>query len=464
MGKTKRRRMLAAAAILLPLALVALFGAMHMRGSRALTAKQELLSPSAERDFMSVSLTYDPGTRTLRGTQTLRATNRSQSARTEAVLRLMMNGEMEDSVSVSAVTADGESVSASPDESDPTVLRIPLDWQPGQTVELRWTVMVRHPKNDGAACVTLPVLALCEGGVWRTDAYDALAMPGCAEAFDLTMDVIVPDEAKAVFGGALIAQRWETGIGETLYIAQMSGARDASFALMSGGALRQREADGVLLSALGKSASEARRLLDDAQKALAALDRAGFACPLSSLSLAQAEDAPEDGLSCSGLLMLGAQGESETRLQRMTRLVARQTFGVLVGSDAWREPWLSRSLASAAELIAYRARRGEAAYEERYFETVDVASRLTRPAGVTVGAEVNSFGGDAEMTQVLRDQGAAMLLGIEEAVGKETFAKALDLYISENAGKIATRESFEDALFAATGSSWNGYLEDELSM
>jgi len=461
MGKTKRRWIFAAAVLLLGLALAAL--ALNLRGSRARTADQELLSPSAERDFMSVSLTYDPGTRTLRGRQTLRATNRSQSARTEAVLRLMMNGEMEDSVSVSAVTADGVSVGASVDESDPTVLRIPLDWRQGQTVELSWTVMARHPKGDGAACVTLPVLALCKDGVWQTDAYDALAMPGCAEAFDLTMDVIVPDEAKAVFGGALIAQRWETGIGETLYIAQMSGARDASFALMSGGALRQREVNGVLLSALGKSASEAGRLLDDAKKALASLDRAGFAYPFASLSLAQAEDAPEDGLCCSCLLLLSAQGESEARLRRMTRLAARQTFGVLVGNDAWREPWLSRSLASAAELIAYRARRGEAAYEERYFETIDIASRLTRPVGVTIGAPVDHFGGDAEMTQVLGDQGAAMLLGIEEAVGKEAFAEALDLYVSENAGGIAAREDLEAALLAATGSDWRGYLEDELT-
>lgn len=463
MGKTKRRRILAAAAILLPLAVAALLGAMHMRGSRALTAKQEALTPDAERDFMSVSLTYDPGTRTLRGSQTLRATNRSPSARTEAVLRLMMNGESEDGMSVSAVTADGVSVSATLDQDDPTVLRIPLDWQPGQTVELKWTVMARHPKADGASLITLPVLALCEGGVWRTDAYDALAMPGCAEAFDLTMNVIVPDEAKAVFGGALVAQRWETGIGETMYTAQMRGARDASFALMAGGVLRQREVNGVLLSALGGSVSQANRLLDGAQKALEALNRAGFAYPFASLSLAQAEDAPEDGLACSGLVLLGTQEEGEAFLRRMTRLVARQTFGVLVGSDAWREPWLSRSLASAAELIAYRARRGEAAYEERYFETVDVASRLTRPAGVTVGAHVDRFGGDAEMTRVLRDQGAAMLLGIEEAVGREAFAAALDRYVRENAGKVATRESLEAALLAATGSDWSGYLEDELS-
>lgn len=460
---SKRKRRILAAALLALAALGAFLLAQRLRDSRPRTAEQEPLARTAERDFMTVSLVYDPGTRTLRGTQTLTATNRTQAARTEAVLRLLMNGEAEDCVSVSAVTADGQSVAASLGEDDPTVLHIPLDWQPGQTVELSWTVMASHPKREGAAVVTLPVLARCEGGVWRTDAYDTLASPGCAEAFDLTMDVIVPDEAKAVFGGALIAQRWETGVGETLYTAQMQGARDASLALRTGGVLRQREAGGVLLSALGASASSAARLLDGAQQALEALEKIGLPYPFASLSLAQDEEAGEDGDAYSALVALSAQGEGEALLQRTTRLAARQTFGVLVGHDPWLEPWLGRSLASAAELIAYRARRGEAAYEERFLETVEIASRLTRPAGVSVGASVDRFGGGAEMAQVLRDQGGAMLMGIEEAVGEAAFADALSLYVRENAGTIASREDLERALLEATGSSWSGYLTDELT-
>lgn len=463
MNRIYKRRLSRALVVLSLLALAAMLLALRMRAGRLLTAQQEPITRAAERDFMSVSLTYDPGTRTLRGTQTLLATNRSETAYTEIVLRLLMNGEAEGSVSVSGVMADGQSVSAGLEADDPTVLRVTLDWQPGQTVELSFTLMVRHPKGDGASVVTLPTLALCEDGVWQTDAYDALAMPGCAEAFDVSLTLTAPDTAKVVFGPALIARSWETGIGETMYTAQMRGARDVSFALMAGGALRQREVNGVLVSALGMSASTADKLLSCAQQALEALGKAGFAYPLASLSLAQAEDALQDGEAYSGLVLLGAPGESEATLQKVTRLAARQTFGVLVGADAWNEPWLSRSLASAAELLAYRARRGEAAYAQRYFETIDIASRLTRPAGVTVGASVDRFGGDAEMTQVLRDQGAAMLMGIEEAVGREAFAEALSLYVSENAGKIASGEDLEAALFAATGSSWSGYLEDELT-
>ena len=92
-----------------------------------------------------------------------------------------------------------------------------------------------------------------------------------------------------------------------------------------------------------------------------------------------------------------------------------------------------------------------------------MATRLTRPHGVTVGAGTDHFGGDAEMTQVLRDQGAAMMIGIEQAVGEEAFLDALQAYVRENAGGIADRAAMEAALDAATGSRWDGYLEDELT-
>ena len=92
-----------------------------------------------------------------------------------------------------------------------------------------------------------------------------------------------------------------------------------------------------------------------------------------------------------------------------------------------------------------------------------MADRVTRPYGVTVGATLAHFGGDAERTQVLRDQGGSMLLGIAQAAGEPAFLEALRLYAQENAGCIAVQADFERALLEATGSAWDGYLADELT-
>ena len=461
-GRTKRAAVRTIALLAL-LALAALALGLRLRGAGTMTADAAPIAADAAHDFMQASLTYDPGTRTLRGTQTLAATNRGDDDRTEAVLRLYMNGEAGASVAVSGVSVDGQSVACAPDADDPTVLRIPLDWAAGQTVEIAFTVMIKHAQTDAAAVVTLPALAVYEDGAWRDDAYDELADPSYAEAFDYTISLVCPDTAKAAFGGALIESRWETGVGETLYTAQMQGARDVAFALCKGGAVRQRQVDGVLVTALATDGTTAGALLSRANEALDSLEKAGFAYPFPALTVVQADTGRKDGLALSGLCALSAQGDKEDVLRRMTRLVARQTFGILVESDPWQAPWLSRTLASTAEMLAYRAREGSGAFETRFYEEIEVATRLTRPYGVTVGAGTDHFGGDAEMTQVLRDQGAAMLLGIEQAVGEEAFLSALQAYVRENAGRIATQAALEDALDAATGSRWDGYLADGLN-
>ena len=461
-GRT-RRAAVRVIALLALLALAALALGLRLHGTGTLTADVAPVAAGAARDFMQVSLTYDPGTRTLRGTQTLQATNRGGDDRTEAVLRLYMNGEAGASVAVSGVRVDGQSVSCAPDADDPTVLRIPLDWAAGQTVTIAFTVMLKHAQADAVAVITLPALAVYEDGAWRDDAFDELADPSYAGAFDYALSLICPDTAKVAFGGALTGSRWETGVGETLYTAQMQGARDVAFALCKGGAVRQRQTDGVLVTAIASDGATAGALLSRASEALESLDKAGFAYPFPSLTVAQADTGREDGLALSGLCALGAEGEKEDVLRRMTRLVARQTFGIFVENDPWNAPWLSQTLASTAELLAYRARKGNGAFETRFYEEVEVATRLTRPFGVTVGASTAHFGGDAELTQVLRDQGAAMLLGIEQAIGAEAFLDALRTYVQENAGEIATQASLEDALYAATGSRWDGYLEDGLT-
>ena len=397
------------------------------------------LEPCAERDFLRAELTYDEGTRTLRGTGTLTATNRTGQALSEAALRLMMNGRQGTSVSVSGVTVDGEAVPFTQDDEDATVLRAAFDWKSGETVDVAFTLMIAHEEAEGAAIVLLPALAMWENGAWRTDAYDELAEPGYAQAFDF---VVLLD-------------------GEVA--AQMRGAREAVFALDPDGKRAAKTVGGTRVTTIAPSAAAARRLLGQAQTGLESLKELGLDYPFDALTVVESGAAAQDGLSCSGLIALPKEAKREAQLQKLTRLIARQTFGTLVENDPWNAPWLSLSLSSAVEMIAYRHRKGEAAYETRFFEEIEVGARLTRPAGVCVGAGTAHFGGETEMTQVLRDQGAAMLLGIEQAVGETAFLDALRLYADQNAGGVGSLSALEEALLSVTGSDWSGYLEDELA-
>ncbi|MDO4741644.1 MAG: hypothetical protein Q4A66_13330, partial [Eubacteriales bacterium] len=403
---------------------------------RPAPAPVEPVSFDSARDILTAALDYDAGTRTLRGKQTMTLTNRSDAPRGEIVLRAYMNAFDEDAVAITDVRVDGRSVRFSWDDGDRTTLRIEESWAAGRTLELSFTLMIKHAKTDGAAVVTLPQTAMHEEGAWRTDAYTGLEDAGYAQPFDFAVHV---DGEIAV---------------------QMESARDASFVL--GGIRREKTIGGVRVTAVSGSGGDARQLLGGAKDALASLEAAGFAYPFETLTIVRAHTGLPDGAAYSGMIVLPDEADGEENLRRMTRLIAGETFGVLVESDPWNAPWLSVSLASCAEMLAFRERKGAAAYETRFFEELEPATRLTRPAGVCVGAGTAHFGSGGEMTQVLRDQGAVMLLGIEQAAGSDAFAAAIKAYIAACAGQTGTRAALERALLHATGSSWSGYLTDML--
>lgn len=397
------------------------------------------VEPDAERDFMQASLAYDEGLRTLRGTQTLKAENRTGKALDEIVLRLSMNANQGELAAVSGVSVNGKAVTAEQDAADSTVVRIDYPWQSGETIEIAWTVMIKHARCAGAAIITLPQLAMLEDGAWRTDAYDGLADPSYAQAFDC---VIALD-------------------GEIA--ASMRMARDASFALEGGAKAKEKKISDVAVRVLGRDAGAAKKLIDAGEAALDSLREIGIDYPFDRLVIVDGDTSRADGAVYSGLIALDAQADREILIRKLTRLIARQTFGILVENDPWNAPWLSETLASGAEMLAFRARKGAAAYEERLYGEMELATRVTRPIGVNVGVATAHFGSDSEMAQVLRDQGAAMLLGIEQAVGEEAFLQALHAYIEACAGGFGSQEALCLALEQATGSSWDGYISDILA-
>ena len=401
-------------------------------------APEAIITFDGVRDTLVADLTCDAGSRTLRGTQTLTAVNRAGVTLDEILLRAPMSA-FGGRTTVAHVMVNGESVPCSADPGDDTVLRIDRAWAADETIRIDMTVMLTYPRTDGAAILTLPQIALAEDGAWRTDAFDALSGRSYAAAMDVRVTV------------------------DGQIAAQLQGAREASFAVAPDAKPVSKDVGGVRVIVMGATWRETRRLLSAAENALHDLEKAGFAYPFASLRVASAQ-AEGDGLSLSGLVALSPQKDADVLRRQLTRLIAQQTFGTLVENDPWNAPWLSVSLASAAELLCYRMRAGQQAYEERFFGEVEIATRVTRPAGVTVGAGTAHFGSVSEMTQVLRDQGGAMLMGVAEAVGYEAFADALRAYAQACAHGFGSLDALCGALEAATGSDWRGYLTDELSL
>ncbi len=468
-GLFSRRNAWMLAAVLVILGVGCAFGL--SRGQKTMLAKLPAMQQNAERDSLSITAQATEDMRTLKGNMQLTTTNRTGGELTELVFRLYANGVREGSMVISEMTIDGKETSFAQDADDPSVLRVPYALKSGDTVDIALRFALTVPRGESEIARTddsalligaLPMLAMWENGAWRTDAYDALAETSYAQPVDIRMALTVPEKVKAAFGGAWTDEQ-QNGDGTKTLTMQLEGARDISLAMRAGGSMRQAMSGDILVTALAENSRTAARLLEAACKALEAVESVGLAYPFPSLTVVQAQSGHEDGTIGTALLAVDGTKKGDALLQQLTRLCARQIFGVQVENDPWNAPWLSQTLASCVELLAYRGREGDAAYEKRFYSEVEVAMRLTRPHGVNVGASTEHFGDDSEMTQVLRDQGAASLMGIDTAVGGEAFIRALQIYADENAGGTGSLEKLESALEQATGSAWDGYLSDMLA-
>lgn len=468
-GLFSRRNAWMLAAVLVILGVGCAFGL--SRGQKTMLAKLPAMRQNAERDSLLITAQATEDMRTLKGDMQLTTTNRTGEDWTELVFRLYANGVREGSMVISGMTIDGNAVSFATDADDPSVLRVPYALKSGDTVDVAFRFALTVPRGESEIARTddsalligaLPMPAMWENGAWRTDAYDVLAETSYAQPVDIQMALTVPEKVKAAFGGAWTAEQ-QNGDGTKTLTMQLEGARDISLAMRAGGSMRQAMSGDILVTALAENSRTAARLLEAACKALEAVESVGLAFPFPSLTVVQAQSGHEDGTIGTALLAVDGTKKGDALLQQLTRLCARQIFGVQVENDPWNAPWLSQTLASCVELLAYRGREGDAAYEKRFYSEVEVAMRLTRPHGVNVGASTEHFGDDSEMTQVLRDQGAASLMGIDTAVGREAFIRALQIYADENAGGTGSLEKLESALEQATGSAWDGYLSDMLA-
>ncbi len=468
-GLFSRRNAWMLAAVLVILGVGCAFGL--SRGQKTMLAKLPAMRQNAERDSLLITAQATEDMRTLKGNMQLTTTNRTGGDLTELVFRLYANGVREGSMVVSEMTIDGKGTSFAPDADDPSVLRVPYALKSGDMADISLHFALTIPRGESEIARTddsalligaLPMSAMWENGAWRTDAYDALAETSYAQPVDIQMALTVPEKVNAAFGGAWTDEQ-RNGDGTKTLTMQLEGARDISLAMRTEGSMRQAMSGDILVTALAENSRTAARLLEAACKALEAVESVGLAYPFPSLTVVQARSGHEDGTIGTALLAVDGTKKGDALLQQLTRLCARQIFGVQVENDPWNAPWLSQTLASCVELLAYRGREGDAAYEKRFYSEVEVAMRLTRPHGVNVGASTEHFGDDSEMTQVLRDQGAASLMGIDTAVGGEAFIRALQIYADENAGGTGSLEKLESALEQATGSAWDGYLSDMLA-
>lgn len=454
----------------------------------AIPAGEELWAAAQGLDEISLDAVFVPEHHQLRVEQTLRIKNRTGAALDEAVLRTYANAfasqetspaateELFDSCYPEGFSAGGLEISqikvngnaAEPEWLDEaqTVLAVSQPWQPEEwlTIEMTYTLRIplaRYRMGHSGRIWTLgsvfPHPAVHEKGQWRQDAYVSIGDPFVSQCANYSVTLHLPEQYIPAATGYT---RGENGV----YRYETPAVREFALVVIEKGVTRTEKVGETLVVALGENRGQADKMLKFASQAIKCYNEQYGIYPYPSLTAAAA-DVPFGGVEYPGLVMIGKEvldARDDSLEITVAHEVAHQWWYAVVGSDQYYEAWQDEALAEYALLDYVSCYYGENARQALAFERFETAMRVTVPQGVTPGSPVDYFGDLPEYTLVTYRRGAALMVALENALGREGFRDALRTYYADNAFRLAGRQAFKDALKKVSGSDWSALMEDYL--
>ena len=376
-----------------------------------------------------------------------------------------------------SVAVDGEAAVWSVSGAYEQFMRVECALEPGQEAEIRLDYTLLLSWNGWA-------IGAGEMG-WRLNgfypicaAYDAYAADYALSAWPLCIDPMLFDasdydvtltlpEGYAVCATGRSDGSAAASDGQVAHHFTAVSARDFAMVIHRGLGSAEGETDaGLPLTAWADTRAHARAILDEALFAMNACESWFGSCGQEGLTLV-VTDAARDGLSRTGLVQVPVsllkRGREDDLRTAVDRLCVGQYFGVAVGSDSDREPWLRDSLCAYLALLLTEERDGYAAYLRALNALVLESLRITIPGGLKPDSAAARFDSLSEYGIVVIDRGAAVLHEIRALMGREDFIRGLGIYVRGHSGGIASVGDLAAAFNEATGSRWDEYIAGEMN-
>lgn len=455
---------------------------------------QELLQASGGLDEIQISAVYLPDSLALTGRQEMLLTNREDETLSTLVLRTYCNAFQSEDYSPAATEElydqcypngfspggiqikecllDGAQADWRYLDAASTALSIALPggWQPGRQVRVSLSFRITIPEcrhrfgyASGVANLgnAFPILSVWEDGAWRTESYYSIGDPFVSRCQNYTVSLTVP-KGYQIAASACASPVEEDGLWTYSFYAP--AARDFGLAISKNYQVAREKLGDTVIQCYALSDSQAREGLKYVRQALGCFESAYGGYPYQALTAALV-DFPFGGMEYPGFIMLakelfdlGGQGLEWTAAHE----TAHQWWYAVVGSDQYYQPWQDEALCEYALLDYVEKYYGASSRESMAFQRIETAMRVTIPQGVTPGSPIDYFGDLSEYTLVTYRRGAALLVALETALGRDLMRDFLRVYYQQNAFSLASRQDFESALEKVAQQDWSALIMDYL--
>jgi len=457
-----------------PSAVAADLSASLVPGSRQAVADQ----PGAPR--YRIDAEFAPDQRTITGTQTVVFTNTENVALDNLYFRLYVNAPHynEGGVAVDDIRVNGAAAQTTL-EVDQTALRItlPQPLEPNQSTDIALNFVTTIPSGDGGYGIFgerdgvwalynwHPELAVYENGDWLLHPIGDQGDPTNTDAANYDVTLRAPATYTIISSG-VAASRSETGAAAT---HSLVSALTRNFVLVASDQLTRttRDVGDVRVSSyhFPEDAAGGAAALDAAVRSIEVFNERFGAYPYTELDVAEVTlGGGAAGMESTGLIMIATNlydappqtdGNGAPSPDTLGFVVAHEAahqwwYGV-IGSDAYRQPWLDEGLTNWSATLYWDevggADAGQEAREQfttgQYrFTLVGDDQRLDQP--------VDAFNGFAYST-IVYGKGAVLYDALRAELGDDTFFRFLQQYYEQHRFERVDGEDWLETLNKVAG-------------
>lgn len=458
---------------------------------------QRLAATAQGLDYTHIQASLIPATHSLEVTQQLQLTNRGQEARDTLVLRTYPNafqleatspiageelyarcypkgfssGALVVSHALLTLGTDSQTQYRYTDSAKTVLLfSLPGPWQPGSSLQVTLSYTLTLPQaafhygeHNGLWALGNAFVwpALWQEGAYRTDPYYPVGSPLSGPCMNADLSLDLPLGYTCALGA--IPQVEALPEGGRRYRCQLPDVRDVALCFSQGYKLQQAIHRKTLVSVHRSTTQSHTQALAYAKQALACYEERFGPYPYPALTLAEV-DMPQEGAAYPGLVMLSSRllAEGGQPLELAVALqVARQWWGMTLGSDGITDAWQGEALSEYSLLLYVEDTYGIALRQDLERARIETALQATLPRGSTPGSPLDAFPDGAEYTLVVSQRGAALFSALDLALdGRlDDFLKA---YYDKYSFAFATRKDFEALLATHTGEDFGPLLLDYL--
>ena len=425
------------------------------------------LAESPNATTYQINARLDPAARTISGAQIVRMTNTENAPLNEIYFRLYPNAAFynEGNLAVQDAQVNGAPAQIALEVND-TALKItlPQPLAPGQQAQVSMRFTTTVPTNGGYGIFSFadgiftlynwhPELAVYENGGWLLNPVTEQGDPTNTDASNYSVTFSAPDGYTVVTSG--VEAEPTRANGETTY--QVVSALTRNFVIVASDQFQSASQQ------VGNVTVNSYYLPKDEQGGKAALQTAAASLDLFSRQFGPYTYPEMDmlevqlgggaaGMESTGLIMLGNDyydPEQSNQLQGLETLVpgadkisvlgfvaahetAHQWWYGVVGSDAYKQPWLDESLTNWSAEFYYDKTAGEQAglLARDLFISTPYISALAQ-GDEKLDQPVDQFN-ETEYNAIVYGKGALMYDALRKQIGDEKFLAFLQRYYQQH--------------------------------